>query len=50
MHIILLAFLVLSRNTIHCTLCCIFDTQHGARIKVVREYRVFYLTELPAYA
>ena len=49
MHINLLTFPDLSRNTIHCTLCCIFETSHGARIKVARVYRAFYLTELPVY-
>lgn len=39
MHINLLTFPDLSRNTIHCTLCCIFETSHGARIKVARVYR-----------
>lgn len=41
MHINLLTFPDLSRNTIHCTLCCIFETSHGARIKVARVYRAF---------
>lgn len=49
MHIKLLTFPVLWINTTHCTLCCICETSHGARIKVVREYRAFYLTELPVY-
>ncbi len=49
MHINPFTFPVLSINTIHCTLCCIFGTSHGARIKVARVYRAFYLTELPVY-
>ncbi len=49
MHINLFTFPVLSINTTHCTLCCIFDTSQGAKIKVARVYRAFYLTELPVY-
>lgn len=49
MHINLLTFPVLWINTIHCTLCFIFDTSQGAKVKATRVYRAFYLTELPVY-
>lgn len=49
MHINPFTFPVLSMNTTHCTLCFIFDTSQGARIKVARVYRAFYLIELPIY-
>nr|DAS21223.1 MAG TPA: hypothetical protein [Caudoviricetes sp.] len=49
MHINPFTFPVLSINTTHCTLYCIFGTSQGAKIKVPRVYRAFYFTELPVY-